>query len=105
GVDNVADIAVLRTWASMAYSISAAYVPTTLLEQVLIQYKLPWDLLFEEQLDRIGRYGAVVLAGQECISDAQVAALLAYVRGGGTLVLAGNSGQFDEWRGGRGTKG
>jgi hypothetical protein len=34
GVDNVADIAVLRTWASMAYSISAAYVPTTLLEQV-----------------------------------------------------------------------
>jgi hypothetical protein len=82
----------------MAYSISAAYVPTTLVEQVLIQYKVPWDLLFEEQLDRICRYGAVVLAGQECISDAQIAALLAYVRGGGTLVLAGNTGQFNQWR-------
>ena len=54
GVDNVADVAVLRTWASMAYSVSAAYVPTTLVEQVLIQYKVPWDLLFEEQMDRIG---------------------------------------------------
>ena len=98
GVDNVADVAVLRTWASMAYSISAAYVPTTLVEQVLIQYKVPWDLLFEEQMGRIGRYSAVILAGQECLSDAQVAALLAYVRGGGTLLLAGNTGQYDEWR-------
>jgi hypothetical protein len=98
GVDNVADVAVLRTWASMAYSISATYVPTTLVEQVLIQYKVPWDLLFEEQIGRIERYSAVILAGQECLSDAQIAALLAYVRGGGTLLLAGNNGQYDEWR-------
>jgi hypothetical protein len=98
GVDNVADVAVLRTWASMAYSVSAAYVPTTLVEQVLIQYKVPWDLLFEEQMDRIGQYGVVVLAGQECLSDAQAAALLKYVREGGTLVLAGSNGVYDEWR-------
>jgi hypothetical protein len=98
GVDNVADVAVVRTWASMAYSVSASYVPTTLVEQVLIQYKVPWDLLFEEQMERIGRYGAVILAGQECLSDAQVTALLKYVRDGGTLLLAGNTGQYDEWR-------
>jgi len=98
GTDNVADVAVLRIWASMAYSISAAYVPATLMEQVLIQHKVPFDLLFEEQLDRIGKYAAVVLAGQECISDAQAATLLKYVQGGGTLVVAGNTGQFNEWR-------
>jgi hypothetical protein len=98
GVDNVADVAVLRTWASMAYSISAAYAPTTLVEQVLIQYKVPWDLLFEEQMDRIGKYAAVIVAGQECLSDAQAAALLAYVRGGGTLIVAGNTGTCNEWR-------
>jgi hypothetical protein len=98
GVDNVADVAVLRTWASMAYSVSAAYVPTTLVEEALIQYKAPWDLLFEEQIDRIGKYAAVIVAGQECISDAEVAALLAYVRGGGTLIVAGNTGTFNEWR-------
>ena len=98
GVDNVADVAVLRTWASMAYSISAAYVPTTLVEQVLIQYKVPWDLLFEEQIDRIGKYAAVIVAGQECLSDTQVAALLAYARGGGTLMVVGNTGTYNEWR-------
>ena len=97
-VDNVADVAVLRTWASMAYSVSAAYVPTTLVEQVLIQYKVPWDLLFEEQIDRIEKYAAVIVAGQECLSDVQVAALLAYARGGGTLIVVGNTGTYNEWR-------
>jgi hypothetical protein len=98
GTDNVADVAVLRNWPSMAYSVSATYVPTTLVEQVLIQYKVPWDLLFEEQIDRIGKYGVVILAGQECVSDAQAATLLGYVRGGGTLLLTGNTGHFNEWR-------
>jgi hypothetical protein len=98
GVDNVADVAVLRNWPSMAYSVSATYVPTTLVEQVLIQHKIAWDLLFEEQIDRIRRYGVVILAGQECVSDAQAASLLDYVRGGGTLVLAGNTGRYNEWR-------
>jgi Beta-galactosidase len=96
--DNVADVAVLRNWPSTAYSVSAAYVPATLMEQVLIQYKVPFDLLFEEQLDRIGKYAAVILAGQECVSDAQVETLLRYARDGGTLVVAGNTGQYNEWR-------
>ena len=97
GTGNVADVAVLRNWPSMAYSINATYVPATLMEQVLIQYKVPFDLLFDEQLDGISRYGAVILAGQECVSSAQAAVLLAYVRGGGTLVVAGNTGEFNEW--------
>ncbi len=84
GTDNVADLAVVRNWPSMAYSINAAYVPATLMEQVLIQYKVPFDLLFDEQLDRIGRYGAVILAGQECVSNRQAQMLLKYVRAGGT---------------------
>ncbi len=98
GTDNVADVAVLRNWPSIAYSINATSVPVTLMEQVLIQYKVPFDLLFDEQLDHISKYGAVVLAGQECVSNAQAEQLLAYVRGGGTLVVAGNTGEFNEWR-------
>ncbi len=90
--ENVADVAVLRNWPSMAYSINSTYVPATLMEQVLIQYKIPFDLLFEEQLERIGRYGAVILAGQECVSDSQIKALLQYARNGGTLVLTDNTG-------------
>ena len=98
GTRNVADVAVLRNWPSMAYSINAAYVPATLMEQVLIQHKIPFDLLFDEELTNLDRYGAVILAGQECISDAQAKVLLDYVRRGGTLVLTDNTGEYNDWR-------
>jgi len=94
----VADVAVLHNWPSMAYSINATYVPVTLMEQVLIQYKIPFDLVFDEQLERIGQYAAVILAGQECVSDAQARILLQYAREGGTLVITGNTGEFNHWR-------
>lgn len=96
--DSVTDVAVIRNWPSMAYSISATYIPVTLMEQVLIQYKVPFDLLFEEQFNRIDRYAAVILVGQECVSDAEVALLKKYVRSGGTVIVSGKAGQFNEWR-------
>jgi hypothetical protein len=96
--ENVADVAVLRNWPSMAYSMNATSVPVTLMEQVLIQYKVPFDILFDEQLDGASRYAAIVLAGQESISDAQVGTLLGYVRNGGTLILAGSTAVYNEWR-------
>ena len=96
--DNVTDVAVLLNWPSMAYSVSATWIPATLMEQILIQYKVPFDLLFDEQFDHIGRYRAVILAGQECISDAQAARLIKYVENGGILMVSGSAGQYNEWR-------
>jgi len=96
--DMVTDVAVLRNWPSMAYSVSATTIPVTLMEQILIQYKIPFDLLFEEQLDRIAGYKAVILVGQECISDAQAARLVKYVEDGGILMISGSAGQYNEWR-------
>jgi len=98
GTGNVADVAVWRNWPSMAYSISANWIPVTLAEQVLIQYKVPFDLLHEEQIDRLPRYGAVILAAQDCLSQSQIDQLLAYVRGGGALILAGGTGDYNEWK-------
>jgi hypothetical protein len=95
---NVADVAVLRNWPSMAYSISDTWAETTLVEQVLIQHKIPFDLLHEEQLDRLGRYSAVILAAQECLPMAQVELLLDWVRKGGNLIITGNTGKYNEWR-------
>jgi hypothetical protein len=98
GTESVADVAVLHTWPSMAYSINDTYVPTTLMEQVLIQHKVPFDILFDEDMDQIGRYQEIILPGQECVGDAQVRKLLEFVRNGGTLLLTGNTAQFNQWR-------
>jgi hypothetical protein len=96
--DNVADVAVLHNWPSMAYRINATAIPVTLMEQVLIQHQAPFDILFDEQIDRIHKYGAVILAGQECVSDSQMQTLLDYVRNGGTLIVTGNTAQYNDWR-------
>jgi hypothetical protein len=96
--DNVTDVAVLLNWPSMAYSVSATWIPTTLMEQILIQYKVPFDLLFDEEFGHIGRYRAVILADQECISDMQAARLVKYVEDGGILMVSGSAGQYNEWR-------
>lgn len=98
GTESVADAAVLHTWPSMAYSINDTYVPTTLLEQVLIQHQVPFDILFDEDMDQISHYQEIILPGQECVGDAQARKLLEYVRAGGTLLLTGNAAQYNQWR-------
>ncbi len=82
----------------MAYSIVATLVPTILMEQVLIQHKIPFDLIFDEQMDRIGRYRAIILPGQESLSQAWVDKLTAYAQNGGTVVFTGNTADYNDWR-------
>lgn len=96
--EGVADVAVLRTWPSMAYSIVATLVPTILMEQVLIQHKIPFDIIYDEQMDGIGRYRAIILPGQESLSNAWMDKLTAYARSGGTVLFTGNTADYNDWR-------
>jgi hypothetical protein len=98
GVDNVADVAVLRSWPSMAYSIGGTLVPTILMEQVLIQHKAPFDIISDDHIGSIGQYRAVILPEQESLSKDTVDRLLAYVRNGGTLVFTGRTAAYNERR-------
>jgi hypothetical protein len=96
--DNVADCAVFRSFPSLAYSVSAAWIPTTLAEQVLIQHKVPFDLIYDQQIDQIDQYQAVILAGQESLSMADVDKFAAFVRAGGSLIFTGNTADFNQYR-------
>lgn len=96
--EGVADVAVLRTWPSMAYSIVATLVPTILMEQVLIQHKIPFDIIYDEQMDLIGRYQAIILPGQESLSQAWVDKLTKYAEDGGTVLFTGNTADYNDWR-------
>jgi len=98
GVSNIADVAVLRSWPSMAYSVGGPWIEATLAEQVLIQHHVPFDIIYDEQTDSLSRYQAVILAGQESLSLNVLERLLTFTREGGTLVFSGESGYLNEYR-------
>jgi hypothetical protein len=52
---------------SMAYSIGGPLIPTILMEQVLIQHKALLDIIADDNIGSIGRYGAVVLPEQDSL--------------------------------------
>ncbi len=94
---NRADVAILRSYPSMAYDNHRAELEQCMFEQALIQSHVPFDIIFDEQLDRLDRYRVLVLAGQHNLSDATIERIERFVAGGGGLVVTGLTGSRDEW--------
>ena len=65
----------------------------------LVEARAPFDMAHEAFLtpDRLDRYALVVLANAAALSDAQCAALKAYVERGGSLLATFESSLYDEW--------
>jgi len=98
GMNAIADVAVLRSYPSMAYSIYNSRYSTILVEQTLMQTKIPFDIIFDEQLPGLSRYKTLVLANQEALSDKNVEIIKQFVKQGGGLVLTENTGALNHWR-------
>jgi len=96
--DNIADVAILRSFASMAYNNFTAHESTILFEQVLIQAKIPFDIIFDEHLKDLSKYKVLVLANQESLSDEQCEIIREFVKQGGGVVATDRTSLFDEWR-------
>jgi hypothetical protein len=64
----------------------------------LLAGQVPFDLVPELSPSRLSAYAALVLPEIECLSDAEAAELLRYIRNGGALVFTQRTGMFDEWR-------
>ena len=98
GADSAANVAILRPYASLTYNNAQVQLCTVLAEQTLIQKSIPFDLIFDDSLPELARYGVVILPNSECLSDQQLLWLKSYVADGGSLVLIGNVAAYDEWR-------
>jgi len=96
-VHNVTDVAVLRSFPSTAYNSGSPQLQTTLMEQVLIQYKIPFDIISDRDLTNLSRYRTVILADQESLTSQAVQQISDYVRNGGGLVATGSTSLFTEW--------
>ncbi len=97
GTINREDAALLRSYATMAYDNHRAELEQCMFEQAMIQSQTPFDLVFDEQMDDLSRYRVLVLAGQNNLSDENVARIRKFVADGGGLVFTGASGSRDQW--------
>jgi hypothetical protein len=98
GSQDAADVAVLRSYASITYNQRVVQLATVLVEQALIQGHVPFDLIFDEHLGDLSKYTVVVLPNTECLSDSQIEAIRKFVNSGGGLVATGQAGRYDLWR-------
>jgi hypothetical protein len=73
--------------------------------QALVEEKLPFEMLSDQAMtpERLDRFKVVILANATCLSDAQCAALEAYVARGGSVVAAHETSMRDENNRPRGT--
>lgn len=97
-VHNVADVAVLHSFATMAYNNDLPYQSTFLFEQALIQKKIPFDIIFDDNLKDLSKYKVLVLADQECLNDEKLDLIRNFVNQGGGLVATENTSLYTEWR-------
>jgi hypothetical protein len=97
GAEDDATVAILRSYPSITYDNAHAQLAAVLVEQALIQARVPFRLIFDEHLADLSRYKVLVLPGSECLSDTQIAAIQSFVAKGGGLVATGETGLYDDW--------
>lgn len=98
GVRGGEKVAVLRSYPSMAYNNLATHNAVNMAEQVLQQRQIPFDIIFDQQLEQLDRYWVLVLANQESLSDDVLDKIIDFVKGGGGLVATGDTGKYNRWR-------
>ncbi len=98
GAKDVVPVAILRSYPSITYHNARAQLSAILTEQALIQNRVPFGLIFDEQLADLSKYRVVILPDSECLSNAQLESIRKFVNDGGGLVAVGQSGLYDEWR-------
>jgi hypothetical protein len=100
GAEDLAPVALLRSYASITYNNARAGLSAMLVEQSLIQAKIPFRLIADEHLADLSpaTCRVLILPDVECLSDEQLQAIQRYVAAGGGLVATEQTGLYDAWR-------
>lgn len=93
----VADAAVLCSFPSQVFADPKHAALTAHVEQMLIENRVPFQIIYDRHLDDLERYRALVLAGAVAMSDAQITQVKRYVASGGRVCLVGPAATHDEW--------
>lgn len=94
----VADVAVLRHFPAMAYCSPKDADLIGRIEEQLIDQRHAFQIIFDQQLDDLSRYRALILANCEAMSDQQAARIRRFVASGGKLCVLGDLATQDQWK-------
>jgi len=97
-IDNIAEAAVLHSYSTMAFNNDRPYQSIYLFEQALIQAKVPFDIIFDDNLKNLSKYKVLILADVECLSDEKMDLIRDFVNKGGGLVATEHTSLYTEWR-------
>ena len=95
--DVVADVAVLRSFPSEVFAGPQYAELTYRVEQALIDDHVCFQIIYDQQLDNLRRYRALVLAGCVALSDRHIQYIRQYVESGGRVCIIGPAATHDEW--------
>ncbi len=93
----IADVAVLRSFPSQVFADPRCAQLAGGAEQALIENRVPFQIIYDQQLPDLRRYRVLVLAGCIALSDPQIKRLRHYVASGGRLCVIGPVATHDEW--------
>ena len=93
----LAAVAVCRSMVSLGVGHTNAHFLQLSVEEILAQQHVPFGLVYEENLDDLERYKALILLAPGPASDVALQKVLGYVEGGGGLVLVGGGETFVGW--------
>jgi hypothetical protein len=96
GITSIADVALFYSFSSMGFNEDRPTKSFMLAAQTLIQGRLLFDILFDQQLENISKYRVLLLADQECLSDRQLQIVRNFVNQGGGLVVTEHSSLYTE---------
>ena len=96
GAQPVRDVAVLQSFASIAFNAGYAWDHVMTAEEILIRGGFSWEVVFDDDLQRLDGFSVLVLAGQTHLSNATCEAIKRFVDQGGSVVMIGNNGHRDD---------
>jgi len=82
----------------MAWNNDRPAVSFMLASQMLIQEKVPFDIVFSEHLRDLSKYRVLFLADQECLTESEMESIRNFVRNGGGLVATEHTSLYSAQR-------
>jgi len=96
--ESAAEIAVWRSERSQAFGSDLVATGSMRMEQLLIEERMPFSIVFDEWLEKRGPERILILPNVECVTEPEAKAIERFVKDGGRLFIGQESGLYDGWR-------